>query len=390
MSEEEAEKYVAPVKRYPHDAFHKKNVVVIILESFSKEYTRLGSCKGYTPFLDSLMDKSYTFTDAYANASHSIEGIPAIIAGIPALSTEPFTVSVYGTNKITSLPNILKTEGYSSAFYHGATNGSMSFDVFCSAAGYDKYYGRTEYNNEADYDGSWGITDQPFLQYFAAGISKMQQPFFATVFTLTSHDPFIVPEPYRARVPKGKIPLESTIAYTDMALRDFFKTAATKPWFNNTLFVISADHGALRHEDDYYSRNMGAYAIPIIFYAPGDTLLKGQDAATMQQINILPSVLDYLGYSKPFFALGNSMFSDNQPFAVNVLNDKNQLLLNGYLLQAIDMTPSALYAFPPDTTCSHDVLHMEKDITNEHLGLLKAFMQVYNHTIINNKMWVKP
>ena len=84
------------------------------------------------------------------------------------------------------------------------------------------------------------------------------------------------------------------------------------------------------------------------------------------------------------------MFSDNQPFAVNVLNDKNQLLLNGYLLQAIDMTPSALYAFPPDTTCSHDVLHMEKDITNEHLGLLKAFMQVYNHTIINNKMWVKP
>ena len=390
MSEEEAEKYVAPVKRYPHDAFHKKNVVVIILESFSKEYTRLGSCKGYTPFLDSLMDKSYTFTNAYANASHSIEGIPAIIAGIPALSTEPFTVSVYGTNKITSLPNILKTEGYSSAFYHGATNGSMSFDVFCSAAGYDKYYGRTEYNNEADYDGSWGITDQPFLQYFAAGISKMQQPFFATVFTLTSHDPFIVPEPYRARVPKGKIPLESTIAYTDMALRDFFKTAATKPWFNNTLFVISADHGALRHEDDYYSRNMGAYAIPIIFYAPGDTLLKGQDAATMQQINILPSVLDYLGYSKPFFALGNSMFSDNQPFAVNVLNDKNQLLLNGYLLQAIDMTPSALYAFPPDTTCSHDVLHMEKDITNEHLGLLKAFMQVYNHTIINNKMWVKP
>ena len=390
MDEQEAYKYISPVKQYPHDTFNKKNVVIIILESFSKEYTLLGKSHGYTPFLDSLMGVSCNFTNAYANASHSIEGIPAILAGIPALTTEPFSTSIYSTNKITALPALLKKEGYTSAFYHGATNGSMSFDAFCASAGFDKYYGRTEYNNEADYDGSWGISDEPFLRYFARGISKMHEPFLATVFTLSSHDPYIVPEKYRNVLPKGKIPIESTIAYTDMALRNFFAIAASKPWYKNTLFVISADHGAMMHEDNFYTQSMPGYGIPILFFAPGDTLLRGSDSTLMQQINILPSILDYLGYSKPFFALGNSMFSENQPFTVNSLNGKTQLLLNGYLLQTSDMDPIALYHYAPDSTCSNNLFSSEKDIVNSETKYLQALMQIYNASIINNKMWVKP
>jgi hypothetical protein len=389
MEEKEAYAYVDPIKQYNHSTFSKKNVVVIILESFGKEYTRLGRHKSYTPFLDSLMDQSYTFTNAFANACHSIEGVPAIIAGLPALMVEPFTTSVYSTNKITTLPSVLKSEGYATAFYHGATNGSMSFDIFAASAGYEKYFGRTQYHNEADYDGDWGISDEPFLQYFAAGINKMPQPFFATVFTITSHGPYKIPAKFSRPLPAGT-PIERTIAYTDIALSEFFKKAATMPWFKNTLFVISADHNAPLHDDKFYARNMGNYSIPILFYAPGDTLMRGVDTNLMQQINIMPSVLDYLGYNKKFFALGNSVFSERQPFTVNMLSGKGQVLLNDYLLQTNNMSPVALYHYNPDSACHYNLIYKEKDIANSEEKFLQAFSQIYNDAVIKNKMWVKP
>jgi len=390
MSDEETAKYINPIKRYAHHAMNKKNVVVIILESFSKEYTGLGRSKGYTPFLDSLMGRSLICSNAFANGLHSAEGIPAVIAGIPALMESPFTTSVYGTNKITALPNVLKMQGYSSSFYHGGTNGTMAFDAFCGGAGYDEYYGRSQYNNEADYDGDWGIWDEPFLQYFAHGISTMKEPFITTVFTLSSHDPFSVPQKYKKILPSGPLPIEQTIAYTDMALRKFFETAAKQPWFHNTLFVITADHAAPVYEDvGYYGNNIAKYAIPIIYYAPGDTNLHGAYREVTQQIDILPSVLDYVGYGKPFFAYGNSIFSDTRHFAVEDFSGREQWLMNGYLLQANNSHPLALYAFPDDSACVNNILETDTHVMNDYLRYMQAFRQVFNNTLINNKMWVK-
>src|SRR5690606_24672345 len=110
--------------------FQDKNVVFIILESFSKEYTGLGGRTSYTPFLDSLMQHSFVCTNAYANALQSAKGIPAIISGVPSLMDEPITTSAYGTNKLTSLPALLRNKGYQTAFYHGGTNGTMGFDIY--------------------------------------------------------------------------------------------------------------------------------------------------------------------------------------------------------------------------------------------------------------------
>lgn len=387
----ELSSYFNTQKQYTQHAYKEKNVVLIIVESFSKEFTKIGDTISYTPFIDSLMDRSFVCTQAYANALHSAEGIPAIVAGIPSLMDEPISTSIYNNDHFTTLPNILKLKGYSSAFYHGGTNGTMSFDVFCAGAGYDKYYGRTEYNNENDYDGNWGIWDEPFLQYFAAGISKMKPPFFATVFTLSSHPPYKIPEQYVNQIPEDSLPIHRCITYTDMALRKFFETASKQPWYNNTLFVITADHCSPQSGAPYYQSNMGEYAIPLIYYAPGDNSLKGYNNRLTQHIDILPSVLDYLGYNKPFFAFGNSVFDKKAiPFTINYINSTHQLVIDNKLLRTVNMQPRGVFQFPQDSMCSDNLIDQYTGIARPGVTSLKAFIQIYNSALISNKMWIDP
>lgn len=387
--EAELSKYFNTRKQFANDQFNNKNVVLIIVESFSKEFTKIGSPTSYTPFIDSLMDHSFVCTQAYANALHSAEGIPAIIAGIPSLMDEPVSTSIYNNNHFTTLPNVLKLKGYSSAFYHGGTNGTMSFDVFCASAGYDKYYGRSEYNNEEDYDGNWGIWDEPFLQFFAHGISNMKQPFFATVFTLSSHPPYKIPEKYINQLPEDSLPIHRCIAYTDIALRRFFETASRQSWYNNTLFIITADHCSPMSAIPYYQHNMGAYAIPLIYYAPGDAKLKGYNNRLTQHIDILPSVLDYLGYSDSVFAFGNSVFRhDTRPYAINYISNSHQLVIDSDLLQTINLQPRGLYQFPLDSICNNNLLQKYMSVAQPRLHDLKAFIQIYNSALINNNMWI--
>lgn len=386
MPDAQAAALMPVIKHYSARVPGKKNVVVIILESFSKEFTALGGGTSYTPFLDSLMGRSLVCTNAYANGLYSAVGIPAVLAGIPTLMDEPFPTSNYGTNRITALPSVLKTAGYSSAFYHGGTNGTMSFDVFASAAGFGHYYGRKEYGNERDYDGAWGIWDEPFLQYFAHGLGQMQQPFVSTVFTLSSHPPYSIPVEYKGRLPKGTLPIHPCVAYTDMALRKFFQTASKQSWYGNTLFVITADHCSPQNSGGYWRTQLGHYAIPIIFYAPSDTALHGTFSDCAQQIDILPSVLDYLGWQRPFFAFGNSIFSPAPSrFAVNWLSDNYAWLQNRQLLQTHDVKPFAWYDVAADSACRRNLIRSYTDSVS--LLRLKAFVQQYRAALIHNKMW---
>jgi phosphoglycerol transferase MdoB-like AlkP superfamily enzyme len=337
------------------------------------------------------MQSSVVCTNAYANALHSAEGVPAVISGMPSLMDEPITTSSYGTDKLTSLPSVLKTEGYQTAFFHGGTNGTMSFDIYASNAGFDEYYGRTEYDNEADYDGNWGIWDEPFLQFFAHRLSTIKEPFFVSVFTLSSHDPFRVPVQYQEILPKGTLPIQQTIAYTDRALKEFFHSASQQPWYKNTLFVITADHAAPVSTDPYYSSyGLGRYAIPIILFSPGDTALRGITDTLTQQIDILPSVLDYLGYNKPFFAFGNSIFRKAYPrFVVNELSGHYLWYMNHYLLTANELVPNALYDISRDSMLHRNILLQRKELAHDTLiPYFKAFVQLYRSSLINNRLTV--
>jgi phosphoglycerol transferase MdoB-like AlkP superfamily enzyme len=263
----------------------------------------------------------------------------------------------------------------------------MSFDIFSDAAGYDHYYGRSEYGRDADYDGAWGIRDEPFLQYFAAGLSKMKQPFFASVFTIAAHPPYSVPEPYRKTLPKGRLPVCQCVAYTDLALRRFFATASRQSWYANTLFIITADHCSPQNSGGYYSQGMGRYAIPLVFYAPGDSSLRGAVDQPVQQLDILPSVLQRLGYGKPFFSFGNSIFSPDEPrFVITYNSEAYQWLENGHCLQTAGMKPVGYYAFPADSSGRRNLLAIPAAGKDSAIIRLKAFVQRYRYTLIHNEL----
>jgi phosphoglycerol transferase MdoB-like AlkP superfamily enzyme len=296
----------------------KPNIVLIIVESLGREYIgSLNGDVGYTPFLDELSTKSLVFKDAYANARRSIEGIGAIMAGIPSLMNEPFLSSQYLTNYYAGMGTVLQGQGYHTSFFHGAQNGTMYFDQFMKSAGVLHYFGKNEYPNPGDDDGSWGIWDEPFLQWMNKKLGEFPQPFFSTVFTLSSHHPFKVPTAYDGVFPKGTSPIHEPIGYTDMALRKFFETASREPWFSNTIFIITGDH-TYKPERPSYRNEVGNYLVPLIIYAPGIELPKVDSEQVVQQIDILPTVIDLLGVpeNKRNY-LGTSVFVPGDRIAVN-------------------------------------------------------------------------
>lgn len=394
FSAEELDK-IYPIVHKPKDSteFRKLNVVVLILESFAKEHIGAlnkginnGTYKGYTPFLDSLIEHSYTFSRSYSNGRKSIDALPSIITGIPSVG-EPFVLSIYSGNKTTSLAKLLGDEGYETSFFHGAPNGSMGFSAYTQLAGIKHYYGKNEYNNDADFDGIWGIWDEPFMQFMADKINEMPQPFFTSFFSLSSHHPFKVPEQYKGKFPKGPLEVQEPIGYTDHALKQFFAKASKAPWYKNTLFVLCADHATVSYLPEYQIAP-NSFAIPVIFYYPGGEL-KGVSDKLVQQIDILPTVLNYLNYPKPYFAFGFDAFErDNNNFVVNNIGGIYNLFQGDYYMTHDGEKATSIYNLREDKFLKKDLLS-HNAVKDSLERTLQAFVQRYNYAMIHNKLTVE-
>lgn len=372
-------------------AFKNLNVVFLIIESLGKEHVGAlnkdlaqGTYKGYTPFIDSLVENSFTFTHTYANGRKSIDALPSIISGIPSIR-EPFVLSTYSSNKTTSIAKLLAEKGYETAFFHGAPNGSMGFSSYTKLAGIQHYFGKTEYNNDKDFDGMWGIWDEPFMQFMARTINTFHQPFFSAFFSLSSHHPFKVPEQYKGKFPKGPLEVQEPMGYTDMALRKFFETAAKMPWYKNTLFVLCADHATVSFFPEYQTIP-GAFSIPILFYYPGGNL-KGKMDKSVQQIDIMPTVLNYLQYDKPYFAFGFDAFSKRTDNFIINNNDGTFSLYHGdYLLLNDGRINTALYNLKEDRLTKHNLIKKEPEVLEKMETYFKAFIQQYNNRMIQDDL----
>ncbi len=377
--------YFNPSRSYANvqKPFTPKNVVIIIMESFGKEYTGyFNSGKGYTPFLDSLMQKSLVCIDAFANGKKSIEGIPAVISGLPAMMNNPYIGSVYNGNKLNSLPLLLKKQGYASAFFHGGNNGTMGFESFTRMAGYDKYVGRNEYPADKDYDGTWGIYDGPFFQFYCQQMSTIKQPFITTFFSLSSHHPYSIPKSQENKFADGKQPIHKAVRYSDDALRQFFKCASAQPWYSNTLFVITADHTGPSVDKTYQTRS-GIYSVPIIYFSPSDSL-QGIFSGTTQQMDIIPSVLDYLHYPNEFKFYGNSIFDSTKThWALSYLEGIYQLITRKYIINSDGEQITSFYNRPQGIEIPNPATPAEKDSA---LILLKVIVSDFNHSMIHNKL----
>ena len=378
FSEEKANKTYPTIHHFKNGKFKNKNVVIIILESFSKEYVGYyNNNNGYTPFLDKLISESLVMENAYANGIKSIEALPAITASIPTLMNNPFITSSYANNNYKGLAEILKNEGYSTSFFHGGTRGTMGFYQFSKKAGFDKYFGKEDYNNEEDYDGTWGVYDGPFFNYFTDYLKTEKQPFISSIFSLSSHPPYSIPQGFENKFPKGKLEIHETIGYTDFVLKEFFENAKKEKWYKNTLFIITADHTSPQTNNKKYKNKVGRYSIPILYFM-GDSSIKGSNSYITQQLDILPTTLDLLNYNNKFFSFGNSAL-DSNGWAISYLN--NQYLLinkNGFL---IDRNGGI-------QNYSDEKMTIKIEENENSSTLLKAIKQKYNNNLINNKITI--
>lgn len=363
------------------------NVCIIILESFGDEWLGKKMSGPYTPFLDSLIDESLYFSNAFANGRKSIEALPAIMGSIPTLLDNPYISSHYGTNQIKALPKLLGDQGYSSAFYHGATNGSMKFDEFANLAGFQNYIGRYEYNNEAHADDTWGILDEYFNPWTAQNISTtLTEPFIAGLFTLSSHHPYFIPEEHQDKFPESEHDIARSIAYGDWSLSLFFEEAKKQDWYNNTIFVLCADHTPAGTEERYTNR-IGMYQIPIVIFDPQKRLPIKEETEIFSHVDIMPTLLDITGYKGEYYAYGGSYFDTTENnWAVNYISGTYHYFKDDYLLNFNGRKPLKLFNYKHDFMSYHDSLKKHPERVEQMTDELKGIIQRYNYDMINNQM----
>jgi phosphoglycerol transferase MdoB-like AlkP superfamily enzyme len=397
ISELKINSYFQPIKQYVNTRQKKTkpNIVLIITESLGREY--LGAFNkdmdienyvSYTPFLDSLAAHSLIYTNAFANGRKSIHGMSSILAGIPSF-TDAFTSSPYAKQKIQSLVSCVEEIGYTTSFFHGAANGSMGFLGFGNILGLDEYYGRTEFNNDKEFDGFWGIWDEPFLQYMKEELDQKKTPFFSTVFTLSSHEPYIVPDKYDGEFPKGNVPMHQCVGYTDYAFKKFFNAAKKEAWFENTIFIITADHGNQVYYKKEYHKVMNRNTVPILFYTP-DESLKGVSKDLAQQIDIYPTILDMVGYDKSFRSWGRSLIGDKEikPFAMNHSGVQYQLQRGNYIC-TFDGNKTIGFFDINDKGLEHNLIHQRNKEMDTIEEVCKAFLQDYYERIVDRKLYAE-
>lgn len=383
-----------PQRRHP---FTKKNVVVIIIESFGREYIgTYNKDAGYpsqTPFTDSLLAHgALTYRYSYCNGRKSIDGMPSILSSIP-MFVEPFFLSPYSVNDVSGLADCLNGKGYETAFFHGAERGSMGFMAFARATKFKEYYGREDFvadprtNGDKEYDGWWGISDEPFMQYMCQKMTDMKEPFMTALFTLSSHHPFRVPDAYKD-VFKNEDPemeIYPVIRYTDMALQHFFESAKKQPWYEHTIFAITSDHTNMT-KYQHYRTDIGGFASPVIFYDPSGEMGEGMVDAIAQQTDIMPTILEHLGYDKPYLSFGVDLLTTpaEDTWAVNYLNGIYQYVKHGHILQFDGQQTRGLYALT-DSLMQQNVMGKvaaQRQMERE----LKAIIQQYMERMTENRL----
>lgn len=368
----------------------KQNIVLIIVESLGRDYTGFLNGKPYTPFLDSFSRHCINFRYCYANGTRSMEMVPSIFCGMPSLIETHYLNSGYAGNIMENAFNVFSKAGYSTAFFHGAANGTMFFQGFLQQTGKVQYFGRNEYPQEdynRDFDGNWGIFDEPYMKYFLTCCDTMKKPFFNAVFTLSSHHPYTVPAHLENKFPKGKLPIHKSIRYTDYALQSFFAKARQYPWFENTLFVITGDHTSYGEEDYFYSPG-GHFEIPLLIY--GKQIKPKVIDKTVSQCDIVPAVMDLTRVKGKFYGFGKNPF-DSAYSGYSMHKEKNLYYIIRYpYALGIEADGSVKdFHLQYRNRKKPVMLKKEGEIYDSLLLTLKAHVQLFTHNVRKNKWFNK-
>ena len=283
----------------------KLNVVLISVESFSADFmASFGNQQGITPFLDSLAQESLLFTNLYATGTRTVRGLEALALCVPPTPGQSI-VRRPDNEELFSIGKVFNEKGYESKYIYGGYGYFDNMSYFFSHNGYTVTDRSAIADEDIDYENVWGVADENLFELALKEMdtSTIEKPVFAHIMTTSNHRPYTYPEG-RIDIP-SHTSRQGAVKYTDYAIGKFIKESSKKPWFNNTLFVIVADHCASSAGKTELPVNK--YHIPMLIYAPS-VIAPGRMDRLMSQIDIGPTLLGLLNFSYTSKFYGYDMF----------------------------------------------------------------------------------
>jgi len=365
--------------------FNKRNVVVFVLESFSEKYFLDGPHKAVTPFFDSLRSKSVVCTSAFQNGHESVKGLLSILASVPPFLDQPLFVSNYNTIPFKGIGTILRDNGYNCNFFLGAEYDHFNFGKLCRMTGIDHYYSKENYGKPGHDDGNWGIYDEYFFDYFANKVSGFEQPHFSVLYNISSHPPFAIPG---SRESQFDNPIRDkqykSISYVDYCFSQLFQKIKTQPWFENSIFVFVSDHTFLKKKGSDLLLHEILH-IPLFVYDPQKPVQR-KISKVVQQMDVVPTILDMLHYPKPFMSFGNSILRNDGGYAVFNILGPYQLIDSATITAFDEPSNKVLYRYnwltdsSPGKNLMDDTLSVSKERT------IKAILQRFNNSLLDRTL----
>ena len=285
---------LSPTQSGPRWDFNP-NIVIIIMESWSAKYIgTYGADYGVTPRFDSLAQHGILFKNFYANGIRSNRGIPAVLCSYPALPGRSIMKRFSAGRPFTSIAEILNRRDYTSIFAHGGDIQFDNIEGFLRAHGYRKFYSQSDFPGKAL--NKWGVDDHDVFEALAEKVDSFPRPFNLTVFTLSFHEPYRVPDDRFVKfAPSNEHDrLLNTFYYTDWSLGKLFDFLKDDPVMDSTIFIITADHCA--HQTPKYPLTPTTFHIPLLLYSPalfGDSSQIVEKTAS--QVDIVPIIAGLLG-----------------------------------------------------------------------------------------------
>ena len=284
------------------DGLGRLNVVVVASESFGAKFSKLyGSSKDLTPNFDAFAQRGVWFSNTYASGTRTVRGLEAITASFPPIPTVSI-VRRPGNEGIATWGRVMHDLGYDTSFLYGGYGYFDNMNAFYSGNGFEVL--DRDAIDHVRFENMWGVADEDLFDLAMRHYSELNaqgKPFFSIVMTTSNHKPFT----FRPGLEKFGIPEEgggrkAGVRYADYALGYFLREAEKQPWFDNTIFVVVADHGARVYGKAEIP--LESYEIPMMIYAPKHIAPRRVDTL-MTQIDIAPTVLGMLGlpYEAPFF-----------------------------------------------------------------------------------------
>jgi phosphoglycerol transferase MdoB-like AlkP superfamily enzyme len=379
-----ASKDLYQIRRYIDNPGEEKrlNIMLVMVESLSASYLGVfGDMKGRTPNLDRISAESLFFTKMYATGTRTTRGLEAVTLSIPPTPGRSIVKRTGHESNMWSLGNILKEKSYDVRFLYGGRGYFDNMNTFFSGNGYQVIDQSSVPDEEMVFTNAWGMSDEDlYTQAINAAdqAAAGKQPFFFHLMTTSNHRPFTYPEG-RIEVPSGS-GRSGAVRYTDWAIGDFLKRAKQKPWFDDTLFVIVADHCA--HSAGKTDLPVNKYHIPLMIHAPTQvTPQKVQKLAS--QIDLAPTLLGMMNmdYTSTFF--GQNIFTtpEHEERALIGNYQKLGLYQPGRLSILAPKKGMILQENPESGSPEITVLKTPDDQTRKNIAYYQGASYIYGHQL---------